>query len=95
MQRPWPGNVRELKNAVERAVAQLLFSGAASGIIRPEHLGFSTSESAAASFKDGRAQAAEDWAKEAIRQALAATEAGTSRRISPAVPMIPRTGPAC
>jgi DNA-binding NtrC family response regulator len=79
--RSWPGNVRELANALERALARMRVAqgtvGPHPGCIGVEHLDTASGGQPLA-YKQGRERAAEQWARSAIRAALARTHGNTS-----------------
>ena len=84
--RSWPGNVRELANALERAMARATATAQAMGggvpagglTLGSEHLDAIPAGSAILAYKQGRARAAEDWSRVAIRSALVRARGNTS-----------------
>lgn len=71
---PWPGNVRELSNVLRKASEKARARGGIPCHIMPQDLGIADGAPALdLPFRDGRAQAAEAWSRQAIAAALAAS----------------------
>lgn len=84
IKQPWPGNVRELSNTLERAYTRLSATVAADSeedlVIDSGCIGVMTAGPSKENlvFKDAKAQAADDWARKAITDALVETQGNIS-----------------